>query len=92
MLLAAVGGVFLFISIIIFVCVAIGTLISNEQTEEMYAEFAVPAPGGEPTPPFLQPLFRWGALALALAVLAYAGPVHDMLQHPGFLAPGMRTW
>ena len=92
MLIAAAGGFFLFVSICMFATVALGTLFANDKTADMQAEFALPAPGAQPTPMFLQPLFRWGALALVLAVLAYAGPVHDMLQHPGFLAPGMRTW
>jgi cytochrome c oxidase subunit 1 len=92
MLLAAAGGTFLFVSVIMFAIVAVGTYFANDKTEDIRADFAQPAPGSEPVPAFLHPLFRWGALALLLAVLAYAGPVHDMLGHPGFLAPGMRTW
>ncbi|MGZ3532676.1 MAG: cbb3-type cytochrome c oxidase subunit I [Vulcanimicrobiaceae bacterium] len=92
MMLTAAGGFFLFVSVVMFATVAIGTLFSNEKSEEMHAEFAQPAPNAEPTPALLQHLFRWGAVALVLAVLAYTGPVHDMLAHPSFLAPGMRTW
>ncbi|HEY2474118.1 MAG TPA: hypothetical protein VGI19_04885 [Candidatus Cybelea sp.] len=40
----------------------------------------------------MQGIYRWGVLALALAVAAYAGPLGDLLRHPGYLAPGMRTW
>ena len=92
MLLAAAGGTFLFVSVVMFAIVAVGTYFANDKTADLSAEFAVPAPGVDPVPAFLHPLFRWGALALVLAVLAYAGPVHDMMQHPGYLAPGMRTW
>jgi cytochrome c oxidase subunit I len=92
MLLAAAGGFFLFVSIITFATVAIGTLWQNEKTEAMEARFATPADEGAPVPDFLQHIYRWGALALALAVLAYAGPLGELLRHPGFLAPGMRTW
>jgi hypothetical protein len=49
-----------------------------------FAAFIVPA--------ILQSLFRWGAVALVAAALAYAGPLLDILHNPGFLAPGMRTW
>jgi cytochrome c oxidase subunit I len=92
MLLAAAGGFFLFVSIMTFVTVAVGTLLQNKKTEPMEARFATPADEGVPVPDFLQHIYRWGALALALAVLAYAGPLGELLRHPGFLAPGMRTW
>ena len=37
-------------------------------------------------------LGRWGAIALALAILAYAGPLASLLSAHAYLAPGMRTW
>ncbi len=92
MLLAAAGGFFLFVSILTFVAVAIGTLLQNAKTESMEAAFASPAASAATTPPMLQHVFRWGVLALVLAVLAYAGPLGELLRHPGYLAPGMRTW
>ncbi len=92
MLVASAGGLLLFTSIVIFAIVAIGTLLSNEKTEETTVEFAQPIESGEPVPAYLQSLFRWGAVALVAAALAYAGPLLDILHNPGFLAPGMRTW
>jgi cytochrome c oxidase subunit 1 len=92
MLLAAAGGFFLFVSILTFVAVAIGTLLQNAKTESMQATFATPAESAATTPPMPQHVFRWGVLALVLAVLAYAGPLGEFLRHPGYLAPGMRTW
>jgi cytochrome c oxidase subunit I len=92
MLLAAAGGFFLFCSILAFAVVAIGTLVANTPAQYSEVAFATPAEGGGPTPWALQRLYRWGALALVLAVLAYAGPLGELLRHPGYLAPGMRTW
>ncbi len=92
MLLAAAGGVLLFISVLTFVAVAIGTLFQNEQTELMDATFATPADIAQTTPQPLQHIYRWGLLAFVLAVLAYAGPLGELLRNPGYLAPGMRTW
>ncbi len=92
MLLAAAGGFFLFVSILTFVAVAIGTLVANEPAQYPEVAFATPADGGLTTPPALQRLYRWGVLAFVLAVLAYAGPLGELLRHPGYLAPGMRTW
>ncbi len=92
MLLAAAGGAILFISVVMFATVAIGTLLADEKVEEFDAQFAVPVETAEVTPPLLQHLFRWGAVALIVAIFAYAGPMSEMLRMPGYLAPGMRTW
>jgi cytochrome c oxidase subunit 1 len=92
MLLAAGGGVILTISIIMFVIVAIGTLVTNEKTEDMHAEFAQSVEGAELSPMIFEQLPRWGLVAIVLALLAYAGPLNEMLHNPGYLAPGMRTW
>ena len=92
MILAAAGGFFLFASILAFVAVAIGTLLQNDKSHSMEVTFATPADSADPTPPLLQHVYRWGAAALLLAVLAYAGPLGELLRHPGYLAPGMRTW
>jgi cytochrome c oxidase subunit 1 len=93
MIAAAAGGIILFLSIVLFAIVALGTLWSNDKSEDMHVEFAQPLPGSEErTPAMLQSLFRWGAVALVAAALAYAGPLLDILHNPGFLAPGMRTW
>ncbi|HEY9085857.1 MAG TPA: cbb3-type cytochrome c oxidase subunit I [Candidatus Tyrphobacter sp.] len=92
MLAAAAGGFILFLSILTFVAVAIGTLLQNRKTEPMQATFATPATPSESTPAALQHLFRWGLLAFALAVLAYAGPLGELLRNPGYLVAGMRTW
>jgi cytochrome c oxidase subunit 1 len=92
MLLAAAGGFFLFVSILMFTAVAVGTLVQNRRVEYPPVDFATPADGAITTPWPLQRLYRWGALAFVLAVLAYAGPLGELLRHPGYLAPGMRTW
>lgn len=91
-LAAAAGGFLLFLSVLTFVAVAIGTLLQNEKSESMEVAFATPTAAAETAPAVLQHLFRWGVLALALAVLAYAGPLGELLRNPGYLAPGMRTW
>jgi cytochrome c oxidase subunit 1 len=92
MVIAAAGGIILFLSVCMFAIVAIGTLFKNAKTESMTATFATPPENAEATPALLEHLFRWGAVALVLAVLAYSGPMIDLFSHPGFLAPGMRTW
>lgn len=92
MIAAAAGGLLLTISVAMFAMVAVGTLFVNDKSEDMHAEFAVAEAGGEPSPAIFEHLFRWGAVALLLAVAAYSGPLGELLRNPGFLAPGMRTW
>ncbi len=92
MIAAAAGGLLLFLAILLFVAVAVGTLLQNRKTESMEVEFAVPALSAETTPGALQHLFRWGAVALVLAVLVYAGPIAELVHAPGYSVAGMRTW
>lgn len=93
MVAAAGGGLILFASIILFVIVAVGTLVSNEPaSDDGTITFAEPAEPSEPAPAYVQWIFRWGAVAIAGAILAYAGPLISFLHNPGFAVPGMRTW
>ena len=89
----AVGGTLLFISILMFVVVAVGTRLRNEQAGEAPTfEFAEAEAEAMPTPRAFQYIGRWAVLAVVLAVAAYIGPIHDQLTQTHYLAPGMRTW
>ena len=93
MVAAALGGALLFVSILMFVYVAVGTRLQNKQAEEP-AEFRF-APVDEEamnTPPIFDRLGSWGSVAIALAVVAYVGPLHEQFAQHHYLAPGMRTW
>jgi cytochrome c oxidase subunit 1 len=93
MVLAAVGGTILFISILMFVIVAVGTRLKNEHPDERVEFGFAPAMEGTiETPPVLDRVPTWAGVAIALAILAYAGPLYQLLSTPHFLAPGMRTW
>jgi cytochrome c oxidase subunit 1 len=92
MLAAAAGGFFLFASIVIFATVAVGTLLQNRKTESMEVSFATPSDPADTTPGWLQHVYTWGFVAIALAVLVYAGPVSELLHSHNYLSPGMRTW
>jgi cytochrome c oxidase subunit 1 len=91
MVLAAVGGTVVFASVLMFVAVAVGTRFTNvpATTEVVFAE---PEEEALATPPVLDALGRWAAVALVLAVLAYAGPIHDLLSVRTYPVAGLRTW
>jgi cytochrome c oxidase subunit 1 len=93
MVCAAIGGTLLFISILMFVIVAVGTRLRDQHAGEAPTfEFAEAEAEAMPTPPAFDRIGRWAILAIVLAVAAYAGPIHDQLTQRHYLAPGMRTW
>jgi cytochrome c oxidase subunit 1 len=93
MMWAAAGGIIIAISVLMFVIVATGTYVANvPATERTSLEFAPVDEHAMETPPLLEKLGRWTAVAVALAFLAYVGPVAQVLSEHAYLAPGMRTW
>jgi hypothetical protein len=74
-----------------FATVAIGTRFVNERTDTT-VEFAQAEPEAMPTPAALDRIGPWAAAAIALAFLAYVGPVTELLQMHPYGAPGLRTW
>ncbi|MBV8082548.1 MAG: cbb3-type cytochrome c oxidase subunit I [Candidatus Eremiobacteraeota bacterium] len=91
MIAAAVGGTILFISILMFVMVAIGTRFSSEVNDQPVA-FAESEPESAPPPAAFDRIYAWGAAAIVLAVLAYIGPIHELVSLHPYGAPGERTW
>ncbi|MBV8596222.1 MAG: cbb3-type cytochrome c oxidase subunit I [Candidatus Eremiobacteraeota bacterium] len=88
---AAIGGTILFMSILMFVAVAIGTLF----TPKTQMDPILPAPVEDEalaTPAVLDRIGTWAVVAIVLAVLAYAGPIHELLTTHTYGAAGMRTW
>jgi cytochrome c oxidase subunit 1 len=93
MVLAGIGGLLLFVSTCMFVYVAVGTLVTNERAvEPVEFRFAPVDEEAMNSPAIFDRLGSWGGVAIALAILAYAGPIHEQLSQHHFLAAGMRTW
>ncbi len=88
---AAIGGSILFLSILMFVAVAVGTLFTPK-TETDPIVFATVEPEALVTSPLLDRIGVWAVVAVVFAFLAYAGPVHDLIAAHPYGAPGMRTW
>jgi cytochrome c oxidase subunit 1 len=93
MLAAAFGGALIAISVLLFIIVATGTYVVNRKADPRPTfAFASTDEGAMASPASFEHLGRWGVVALALAVLAYAGPVAAQINAHPYLAPGMRTW
>ncbi len=90
---AALGGALIAISVLLFVIVATGTFLADRPAVRP-ATFLFAAVNADAlaTPLVFEHLTRWGLVALALAVLSFAGPVTEQLRAHAYLAPGMRTW
>jgi cytochrome c oxidase subunit 1 len=94
MVWAAVGGTIIAFSVLLFIIVATGTYLANVKMENHRSafEFAPLDERAMDTPPIFDKLGRWASIAVALAVLAYVGPIWQQLQQTSYLAPGLRTW
>jgi cytochrome c oxidase subunit I len=91
MVAAAIGGSILFVSILLFAAVAVGTLFT-EKIEYEEVAFAPVEDAAQKTPAVFDRIGRWAVVALILAFLAYVGPMHDLLSQHVYGAPGLRTW
>ena len=93
MVAAAIGGSIVAISILLFIIVATGTYcrqpVAEAQPPFLFSE---EEPASSPVPAIFDNLRLWSGVPLALAILAYAGPIGQHLQYHIYLAPGMRTW
>jgi cytochrome c oxidase subunit 1 len=94
MVWASAGGVIIAISVLLFIIVATGTFVANERAQDAPSSFAFASTRADAlaTPAAFDRLTRWGLVAIALALLAYAGPITEQLTAHAYLAPGMRTW
>lgn len=91
MIALALGGTLLYISILMFVTVAVGTRFVNEPADVQFPFATVTEEGLAPSP-ILDNVWRWSAVAIALAVFAYVGPIAQLIAAHPYGAPGLRTW
>lgn len=90
-LLTAGGGIILFLSVIAFLWNVIATATVGEPGETSF-DFAAARASEAPPPRWLGGLGLWTLAAVALVILAYAGPVVEHFQQHSYLVPGMKTW
>ena len=90
-MVAAVGGVVLFLSALCFVTVVFGTWVAGRRIEAPPFEFAVALE----TPTALGVWDRfglWTIVAIVLVVAAYAYPLMQLLSHPRFGSPAFKPF
>lgn len=88
---AAVGGVVLFLSALCFVTVVFGTWVGGRRIEAPPFEFAVPLHA--PTALSVWDRFGlWTIVAIVLVLAAYAYPLTQLLSHPRFGSPAFKPF
>ena len=94
-LLSAGGGIVIFLSVIAFAIVLFGTLLSPVGAREGQSEreftFALSRPD-DAGPTILDRLGLWSLVAIAVVIVAYAGPLYQHFTEHAYLVPGLRTW
>jgi cytochrome c oxidase subunit 1 len=91
-LLSAAGGLIIFFSVIAFFVNVIMTLAKGEPARDQELIFATARPGEEAPPLMLDRIALWAGVSLALAVIAYTGPLYSHFAMHPYEVPGMRTW
>jgi cytochrome c oxidase subunit 1 len=89
-LVAAQGGILLFLSALCFLTVVIATWTSGKKIDAPPFEFAVPL---RPVAASIWDRFGlWTIVAIVLIAAAYAYPLAELLSHPRYGSPGFRPY
>lgn len=90
---AAVGGVFLWASLMLHFVIVLGTVFGSRKSAapiEMPVAEALRAPAE--TPAWLDAWLPWLVAAIVLIVLSYGPPLAHMIMTVNLSSPGMRVW
>ncbi len=93
LLLAAIGGVVLWISLALYFVVVLGTVFASRklaQPVEMPVAEALRDP--RQTPAWLDAWRPWLVATILLILLSYGLPLADLIRHAELSSPGFRVW
>jgi cytochrome c oxidase subunit 1 len=83
----ALGGVILFVSLVFFLVVIIGSWRGGPVSETIDDTIPAPLSGAEHSPKILDNMKLWIGIAIVLVLLAYTLPLADMVMD-GLFSPG----
>ena len=93
LVLAAVGGVLLWASVLLYFVIVLGTVFAARKLErpvEMPVAEAVRSP--EDTPAWLDAWKPWLIVSLILIVLSYGPPLADLIRNANLSSRGLQLW
>ena len=90
---AALGGVILFISLILFIVVVAGTVFASRRLEKP-VEMPVAEAAEDPqrTPAWMDQWRPWLAAVVVLILIGYGPILFEMVSNAQFNVPGFRVW
>jgi cytochrome c oxidase subunit 1 len=83
----AIGGIILFVSLILFLVVLVGTWWKDEPATDVDDTIPPPLSGPEHSPKILDNLKLWIGVAVVLVIIAYSLPLAEMVAD-GLFSPG----
>lgn len=84
-----IGGTLLFISVVLFLIVIIGTILQDVDLPSIPANaYAEPLSGPEDSPKVLDNIKLWFGLAVLLVIIAYTLPLAAIIDRGGLFGPG----
>ncbi len=90
---AAIGGAILFVSLILFIIVVVGTVFASKPVEkpvEMPVAEALEDP--QLTPAWLDRWRPWLAFVAILMIIAYGPLLYQLISAGQFVSPGFKVW
>lgn len=90
--ISAVGGIILFVSAMMYVLVAVGTVLWGERVEPPAVEYAEPLEPVAPGPLVWDRIGMWTVIAAVLVIIAYAYPIWELLSMERFGSPGFKPF
>jgi cytochrome c oxidase subunit 1 len=82
------GGILLFVSTLLFLLIIVMTLRGGKSDDVPANGYADTLSGPEDSPLVLDNLKLWGAIAVALVILAYSLPLAAIIDRGGLFGPG----
>ena len=93
LLLAALGGVLLWASLLLYFVIVLGTMFGSRkaaQTSEMPVAEALVDPSE--TPAWLDTWTPWLIVTILLILLSYGPPLTELVRNVDLSSPGLRVW
>jgi cytochrome c oxidase subunit 1 len=93
LLAAAVGGVILWASVLLYFVIILGTLVSSRKAAQPFAmPVAEALRDPSQTPTWLDNWQPWLIVTFLLILLSYGPPLAELLKNVNLSSAGMRAW
>jgi cytochrome c oxidase subunit 1 len=93
LLLAAAGGILLWLSLVLYTVVILGTVAaSRKPAQPVEVPMAESVRDSQDTPEWLDRWKPWIAVTIALILLSYGPPLVELVRNAHLSSAGMRAW